>query len=545
VLSFALALMPLLIILAGIAFFNQSGLRMAFVGWLATVILAVTYFRTPLDVALVGSVIGFLKSFPISVAVVFTMLMIFLMNAVGALTVISNTIKGAVRGAENQALYIGIGFGSFLTSLGVVTPALFPPLLVVMGFSPFAAVAIAVLGYNATTSFALLSIPITLPAEVFAFDPIEFAYKISLFLPLVSVGLAFGVLWMVGGRAAMRRGAGAAIVIGLAVALACLALIGLDYHTGTEYVPLRIVGPIAGLLAMAALQVYQRLRPPSSDEAPPTQQAAGVPDPAAGPGGTVAARPPMSLKRAASPWIITTLLAAVTSVPSIKTGLQGLLGDWEVLTFYSNQAVDFDLPIQIYSLILIAVLLSLVTLRPTRAQVSSTTRLWLRRAWGPFLAYSIYFSIAYVMLFSAQHVVDGALTPTDLYRDHNMNVIVGSTLARLFGAGYIFVAAALGLFGAVVGGSETSSNVMFYQIQKEASAGIGLGDAEFMTVFGSHAVAGGVASAITPAKVNNAVATIDAGVAVEAQVMRKHLMIAILLTILTGVLCALFVSIGL
>lgn len=533
-LSFLLALLPLLVILVGIAFFRQSGLRMAFVGWLATVLLAVTYFKTPLDVAIVGSVIGFLKSFPISVAVVFTMLMIFLMNAVGALSVISDSIKGVVRGSENQALYIGIGFGSFLTSLGVVTPALFPPLLVVMGFTPFAAVAIAVLGYNATTSFALLSIPITLPAEVFGFDPIEFAYKISLFLPIISIGLSFGMLWMIGGRESMRRGRVAAIIVGLAVALASLAFTAVNYHTGVEYVPLRVVGPFAGLIAMAALQIYQRLRPDldagAAVESAPVKDAAGA---------------RMSLARAASPWIILTVLAVISSVPAVKTVLRDLPGRFEVLTFYANQTVDFDILIQIYTLIVITVILSLFTLRPTRQQVSATTRLWLRRAWGPFLAYSIYFSIAYVMLFSAQFVQDGALVQGPFYGEFNMNEVVGAGLASVFGAGYIFVAAALGLFGAVVGGSETSSNVMFYQIQRTAADRIGLSDAQFMTLYGSHAVAGGVASAITPAKLNNAVATIDAGVEVESQVMRKHLVIAILLTIATGVLSALFVNVGL
>src|SRR3989304_7292136 len=93
------------------------------------------------------------------------MLSIFLMRETGALQTVSKVIKRQVVGNEVQALYMGIGFGSFLSSLGVVTPALFPPLLVAMGFSPMASVAIAVLGYDPTTSFSLLSIPITLPAE--------------------------------------------------------------------------------------------------------------------------------------------------------------------------------------------------------------------------------------------------------------------------------------------------------------------------------------------------------------------------------------------
>jgi lactate permease len=125
-----------------------------------------------------------------------------------------------------------------------------------------------------------------------------------------------------------------------------------------------------------------------------------------------------------------------------------------------------------------------------------------------------------------------------------MNVILGSTLATLFGAGYIFVAASLGLFGAVVGGSETSSNVLFLKIQKSAADKVGLNDSAFMTVYGSHAVAGGIASAVTPAKINNAVVTIGETHEAESLIMRKHLIIALLLTVATGILTGIFVNLG-
>jgi lactate permease len=65
-----------------------------------------------------------------------------------------------------------------------------------------------------------------------------------------------------------------------------------------------------------------------------------------------------------------------------------------------------------------------------------------------------------------------------------------------------------------------------------------------MTVYSSHAVAGGIASAVTPAKINNAIVTIDAGKNMESHIMRKHLVVAILLTIATGLLTGIFVNLG-
>jgi lactate permease len=530
---FLLALFPLIVVLFGVGFIRQSGLTMAFIGLLLVIALAIFQFGTPFDVALGATVYGFVKSFGISISVAATMLMIFLMRETGALGTVSKVIKQQVRGNELQALYIGIGFGSFLTSLGVVTPALFPPLLVAMGFSSVAAVAIAVLGYNATTSFALLSIPITLPAQAGAdmgitINPIEFAFKICIFLPVISTGFAFAVLWLIGGKRSMRRGALAAIISGLTLGLACLGAVSLDYFSGVEYVPIRIVGIFSGLCAMLSLHVYQRVKPLAIERQKDRDY------PAKG-----------EVLRAFSPWILLTVLAAVISIPQVGSWLSNFPGNLEKIPIFADKQEDLNILSQIYTWIFVAVGLSLLTLRPTSKQAKGAFTFWLRRFLGPFLTYSLYFSVSYVMAFSAMEIgVNGILSPSPLYTELNMNVILGATLAAVFGAGYVFVAASLGLFGAVVGGSETGSNVLFLKIQKTAAENIGLSSNGFMTVYGSHAVAGGVASAITPAKINNAVVTIDESHETESLIMRKHLAIAILLTIATGILSGIFVSLG-
>lgn len=531
--KFPLAFYPLVVILVGVAFLRQSGLTMALVGLVVTIVFAVSQFSTSLEVALGASAYGFIKSFGISISVAATMLMIFLMRETGALSIVSKVIKQQVVGNEIQALYVGIGFGSFLTSLGVVTPALFPPFLIAMGFPPTSAIAIAVLGYDPTTSFSLLSIPITLPAQQAIsiigspINVLEFAFKIALFLPMISTGFAFAILWVVGGKKSMRRGALPALICGLALALACLGVVSLDYLTGIEYIPLRIVGVIAGATAMISLYVYQKLRPPTAK----TEKSADYPK-------------RREIFRALSPWIILVTLAVVVSIPQIDTWLRNLPGSLEQFTVFANQSVDLDFLSQIYTWIFLAILLSLAIIKPTKKQAKAAFGTWLKRFVGPFMAYSLYFSIAYVMAFSAREIVNGALTSTSLFTTQNMNVILGSTLASVFGRGYIFVAAALGLFGAIVGGSETSSNVLFMKIQKTAADDIGLSSSGFMTIYGSHAVAGGVASAVTPAKINNAVVTIGESKAIESIIMRKHLVVAILLTIATGILTGILVSLG-
>ena len=525
--KFLLALYPLVVILFGVAFLRRSGLFMAVVGLVLVIALAVLQFSTPFEVTLRASLHGFLSSFGVSISVAATMLMIYLMKEAGALQTVSKVIKQQVIGNEVRALYIGIGFGSFLTSLGVVTPALFPPLLLAMGFSPLASIGIAVLGYNATTSFALLSIPITLPASTFGFNPLALAFKISAFLPVISTGFAFALLWLIGGKKSMRKGAVPALISGLVLAFACLATTSLDYFTGAQIVPLTLVGVIAGLSAMLSLHLYQRLKHIHAE----VIKDADYP-------------PRREVWRSFSPWIILSVLAGVTSIGQISDWLLRLPGDAQVIRVFSNEPINLKILTEPYTWIFVAILLSLFTLKPTKRQMQTATSIWLKRFFGPFLTYSLYFSISFVMAFSAMQIANGALnTNPPGFNQLNMNVILGTTLASVFGAGYIFVAASLGLFGAIVAGSETSSNILFYSIQKTATNSLGL-NSDFMTIYASHAVAGGVASAVTPAKINNAVVTIDESHEIESQIMRKNLIIALALTIATGILTGVLISLG-
>ncbi len=527
-LHFFLALLPLIAVLVGIMYLKQSGAKMAVVGLALVIIISMVFFDTPLNVALGSSAYGLIKSFGITIAVLCTMMMVLIMKEAGALTTISSAINRISATPEEQSLFIGVGLGSFLTSLGVVTPALFPPLLVAMGFSAVSAVVISVLGYNATTSYALLAIPITLPADIGKIDPFAFSYKISLFLPVVSVGLALAILWVVGGKKSVRKGWVPAVLCGLSIAVPCILF------SKYRLIPVRIIGIVAGLICMLVLYGYQRFVSGGADDKEPedededTKEAPGPLDMG-------------ELARALSPWIILVALAMIISHPSVDGWLTDLPGDMERFTVFADQRVDLNALREIYTWIFVATLLSLPFLRPTREQLSTAVTNWKNRVLQPLIAYSVYFAIAFVMANSAKVIAaDGALVAGPNFAAQNMNLVVADTLAGFFGSWYVLAAAFLGLFGALVGGSETGSNVMFMGIQRNACSSLGL-DESFMTVFGSHAAAGGVASAITPAKINNAVMVLGESSEMEAEVMGKHFALVIVLTTLIGLMTGLFV----
>lgn len=549
--KFSLALFPMILVVVGMVVYRLGGAYMAILGWLVAMLMAVAAFRTDWQVAILGSIEGILKSLGIGVAVIFTMYLIFLMKEEGLLTVVSASLKRVARTKEEQALFIGIGFGTFATSLGIVTPALFPPLLLAMGFTPLAAVGIAVLGYNASTSFALLSLPVTLPADVSpgltdgtGFTGIEFAYFICLFLPVISIAISFAMLWMIGGKGSVRKGAVPAVIVGAVVAFSCLGFVSYEYFTGNVMVPLRVVGVAAGLLSMAALYAYQvgldRWRSKRGvnlvdervvdDEDSETHLGWGT------------------VLRAYSPLIILTVMAAIVGVKSVGDFLADLPGDLEIIQVADNKVVDLNILAQIYTWILVAILVSIAYLRPKRQVLTSTNKVWIKRIWSPFIAYSVFFAIAYVMAYSAMVMNDGNIEKGAYFDDFNMNVVMAAGLAAAFGTGYMWISSSLGLFGAIVGGSETGSNVLFMNVQYQTAGQVGiLGpggtiDNKFMAMYGGHGVAGGVASAITPSKVNNAVVTIGEGPEMEAAVMRQLLVVTIALTVVINVMTGILVS---
>ena len=554
--KFSLALFPLILVVVGMVVFRLGGSMMAMIGWLVAILLAVVAFNTDWQVTILGSIEGLLKSLGIGVAVIFTMYLIFLMKEEGLLTTVASSLKRVAKTREDQALFIGIGFGTFATSLGIVTPALFPPLLLAMGFTPLGAVAIAVLGYNASTSFALLSLPITLPADVSSgltdgpvggsgFAGIEFAFFICLFLPVISIGISFAMLYIIGGKSSVKKGAFPAFIVGSAVAFSCLGFVAYEYLTGNTAVPLRVVGVAAGLLSMGSLYGYQvvldRWREKRGIEVVDERTVAD--------GDKEERIDWPKVLRAYSPLIILTVLAAIVGIKSVSEFLADLPGDWEVIKVAENKFVDLNILAQIYTWILVAIVISILYLKPKREVLVNTNKVWVKRIWSPFIAYSVFFAIAYVMAYSAMKMEGGAIVPSESFDDFNMNAVMAAGLAAAFGTGYMWISSSLGLFGAIVGGSETGSNVLFMNVQYNTADQVGMLESsnglindKFMAMYGGHGVAGGVASAITPSKVNNAVVTIGEGPEMEALVMRKLLLVTIVLVLVINVMTGIFVS---
>ncbi|MEM2143366.1 MAG: L-lactate permease, partial [Candidatus Thorarchaeota archaeon] len=277
----------------------------------------------------------------------------------------------------------------------------------------------------------------------------------------------------------------------------------------------------AGIAVMTVLMIYTRLRHRSLvDRSTLTED-------------DLRTERGMSLVRASSPWVILVALCLLTNlIPEIKYLL------FNVLTF-PVKVGDYPTPggagiptrflWQAYTLMLIATVLSMPFLRHDRATLRNTMIKTLHRAPRPVLASAIFFSMAEVMNFSGYSVGTGGWTfPTD--PSNNMIFLLATLTSSSLGPLYPMTAAFLGLLAGFISGSEASAIKMFTRYHYETSNLIG---ANAIVVAASNGIGGGLASVLSPAKIQNAAAVIDR-IGIEGEVIRYGLVVAILMTLVTA-----------
>ena len=129
--------------------------------------------------------------------------------------------------------------------------------MMALGSSPLASIALPCLGYDPLTSFSLLAVPITAPVQAFvpAADYNHYvnilANNVALFLPIISTGLAIGMLWIADGMNGVKEGIVPAVVAGLTLGLSAIVFVKLFPDLVV------ITGVVAGLMAILSLVVLR------------------------------------------------------------------------------------------------------------------------------------------------------------------------------------------------------------------------------------------------------------------------------------------------
>ena len=137
--SFMIAL-PFVAALLMLLVFKWKADTTGFSMWVIMLIIAVAYFKTNTGVVFLASIAGFIKSYPIALMVCTSIFMITYMQKTGALQRIIVAFKtlGGVGKEPFQIMFINIGLGCFLVSIGATPVTMLPPIMTAIGYSSLA-----------------------------------------------------------------------------------------------------------------------------------------------------------------------------------------------------------------------------------------------------------------------------------------------------------------------------------------------------------------------------------------------------------------------
>ena len=235
----------------------------------------------------------------------------------------------------------------------------------------------------------------------------------------------------------------------------------------------------------------------------------------------------ISLWAALSPWLILVFFSLILNAP--------------FLPFFDLTFKQLAMPVEIipgapekmrvlwqaYFWVLISTVLALPFLKIKRAQLSISLKKWLKRFPRPAFAAAIFFAIAYVINHSGKGLDWQLVNP-----QNNMVHILASASANAFGHLYPLAAPFLGLLAGFISGSEASAIAMLTNLHLSTAGKIG---AVGIIVAAASGIGGGLASVISPAKLQNASASIDK-IGEEARVIPVTFVISITITVICAIL---------
>jgi lactate permease len=501
--------------------------------WAIMLILAVSYFRTDTGVVFLASIAGFIKSYPIALMVCTSIFMITYMQKTGALQRIIVAFKtlGGEGKEPFQIMFINIGLGCFLVSIGATPVTMLPPIMTAIGYSSLAAVALPAIGYDPLTTFALLAIPAVVFQKImsglFDLTPIfptlaESGFIFSLFMPLVTTGIALGMMFIAGGKKMLFRKDSLifALVGGITAGGTSVLVNGLAKVLQADgLVPL--TGLFSGLFTCIVMLLLAKImkmkifdRSNLSEEDLKVEQS-------------------MPLWKAFMPWTILVILCGVTNlIPQVYDFLFNTLS----MQIQISGAAPISLQVfwNAWFWVIVATVLSMPFLG-VKGKLKSTFSTWAKRSIRPVFAAAIFFSVAFVMNYSGatgNFLADGSW---EIASDNNMISVLSEASAKILGDYYPLIVPFVGLLGGFVSGSETSSIAMFTEYHYNSGLELIRPDTMFdstsIVILGaSNGIGGGLASVLSPAKIQNATAVIDKQ-GIEGDVIKKTAPIALLMVV--------------
>jgi lactate permease len=467
-LSTVAAALPVVTLLVLIASNKVKAHIAAVIALIVANLVAIFIFTMPADMSLrasvLGAVIGF---FPIGWIVLNVIFLYRLTVEKGVFQTLQTTIGGVTEDRRLQLLLIAFCFGAFFEGAsGFGTPvAVTAAVLMGLGFSPLAAAGLSLIANTAPVAYGALGTPITGLASVTGIDPFLLGAMVGRQLPFFSLIVPFWLIWAFAGYKGMKEIWPAILVTGVSFAVPQFLI--------SNFINPWIVDIGASLISMGCLILFLMVWKPKVIWTSPALRSH---DDSAG---TMPKTPAKASKKPTTtevwysllPWIIVCIVLLLWGTNYIKAilnvyatwnypvpGLHNMINKVApVVPVPTKEGAVFSFTWLSYtgSGMLIAAIISgfLMGFSPVRLVVE----------YGKTLKVC-----AYSLLTISAMLAIGTLT-----RLSGVDATLGLAFAGT-GVLYPFFGTLLGWLGVALTGSDTSSNILFGNLQKVTSEQLGL-----------------------------------------------------------------------
>ena len=457
--SALIAALPVVTLLGLLAFFHVRAQIAALAGLLVAGVIAIFVYHMPASLAAASAGYGAAFGlFPIGWIILNAIFIYQLSVDTGQFAVLQNQIAGVSRDRRIQSLLIAFSFGAFIEgAAGFGTPvAITGALLIGLGFRPLEAAKLALIGNTAPVAYGALGTPLITLARITDLDLMQLSAMVGRQLPFFSLLVPF---WLIAAQVGWRGM--------IAVWPACLvtgASFGLSQFLVSNFIGPMLVDIISAAVSIFALVVLMRFWRPTDEQASPPHPVGTAPPIPMTPS-------PGSPLRAWLPWIFLSVFVFLWGLPVVKTFLNGLFAPSFNMPLL-HKMVQRMPPVVAQPEFEAAVFsFNLLSATGTALLIAGVLAgLCLGLSPGKLLAlYGRTFWRVRVSLLTIALMLALGFTTRYSGTDTTMGLAMAGT-----GVLYPFFSPLIGWLGVALTGSDTSSNVLFGNLQKVTAQQLGL-----------------------------------------------------------------------
>jgi lactate permease len=456
--SALVAAIPVVVLLGALAFFHIKAHIAALLGLASALLIALFAYHMPAQMAFAAALNGAAYGlFPIGWIVLNAIFVYDITVSTGQFEVVKQTIAGLASDRRLQVLLIAFSFGAFIEgAAGFGTPvAICAAMLIGLGFKPLPAAGLSLIGNTAPVAFGALASPVIALAKVTNIPIEKLSAMIGRQLPFFSLIIPFWLIWAMAGFDGMVEVWPACLVAGVFFAVPQFAVS--NFHGPW------LVDIIAALVSIGATYTLLKFWQPKKVWRFPGEDE-----------GTVAhADKPTSAaaRRAWMPWIILSLCVFAWGTPTVKNFLNGISNPtWHIAGLHNlvlrgppviakpaPEAATFSLNwlSATGTALLLSGIISGLVLGLSFSKLVQVYLGTLKRVRFSLLTIAAMLALGFTTRYAGS--------------DATMGLAFAST-----GKAFPFFSSLLGWLGVALTGSDTSSNVLFGNLQQITAQQVGI-----------------------------------------------------------------------